>query len=49
MTREEFIKRIKELDAILLEEVDLELTDYAREQAHYGLEDVENIIKENEE
>jgi hypothetical protein len=49
MTRGEFIKQIEELDKILLEEVDLELTDYAREQAHYGLEDVINKIKENEE
>ena len=49
MTREEFIKRLEELDRLLLEEVDLELTDYAREQAHIGLEDVIDIIKENEE
>lgn len=49
MTREEFIKKLEELDSLLLEDVDLELTDYAREQAHYGLEDVVDIINENEE
>ena len=50
MTRSEFIKKVEELDRLLLEDVDREeLTDYAREQAHIGLEDVIEKIKENEE
>lgn len=50
MTREEFIKRLEELNRLLLEEVETdELTDYARAQAHYGIDDVIDIIKENEE
>jgi hypothetical protein len=48
MTREEFIKRIEEVDRLLLEEVDLELTDYARYQAHVNLESTIDVIKENE-
>ncbi len=50
MTRKEFIKKVEELDALLLEEVETEeLTDYAREQAHLRLESVIDIIEENEE
>ena len=50
MTRDEFIKRLEELDRLLLEEVETEeLTDYARGQAHFEIEDVINKIKENED
>ncbi len=49
MTREEFIKRLEELDRLLLEEADEEFTDYAREQAHINLLDTIDIIRENEE
>ena len=50
MSKDEFIKRLEELDRILLEEVEVdELTDYTREQTHYNLEDLINMIKENEE
>ena len=50
MNRDEFIKRLEELDRLLLEEVETdELTDYTREQAHYKLEGLIYIIMENEE
>ena len=50
MTRTEFIKKAKELDRILIEEMGVdEITDYAREHAHYVIEDLIKIIKENEE
>ena len=50
MKRIEIIKRLEELDRLLLEEIEAEeLTDYAREQAHYGIEDAIDILKENEE
>jgi hypothetical protein len=49
MTREEFIKRLEELDRLLLEEADEEFTDYAREKAHINLLDTIDIIRENEE
>lgn len=48
MTKNEFIKRIKELDRILLEEIEAEeLTDYSREHAHINLQDTIEILKEN--
>ena len=47
MSRDEFIKRLEELDRVLLEEMPVEeITDYAREQAHYNLESLIDIIKE---
>ena len=50
MSRDEFIKKLEELDRVLLEEMDIEeIADYAREQAHYNLENLIDIIKENEE
>ena len=50
MGRNEFIKKLEELDRVLLEEMPVEeITDYAREQAHYNLENLIDIIKENEE
>lgn len=50
MSRDEFIKKLEELDRILLEEMPIEeITDYAREQAHYNLESLIDIVKENEE
>lgn len=50
MNRSEFINKLEELDRILLEKIDVEeLTDYAREQAHYKLENLIDIINENEE
>ena len=48
MTREDFIKRLEELDTLLLEEVDLKLTDYARYQVHVNIESTVEVIKENE-
>lgn len=49
MNRDEFIKRVEELDRLLLEEVRTEeLTDYARYQAHISIESLIDIIKENE-
>ena len=49
MSRDEFIKRLEDLDRVLLEEMPVEeITDYAREQAHYNLESLIDIIKENE-
>lgn len=49
MKRKEFIEKLKELDRLLLEEVDLELTDCARYHAHIGIEDIIDIIVENED
>lgn len=50
MSRDELIKKLEELDRVLLEEMPVEeITDYAREQAHYNLENLIDIIKENEE
>ena len=50
MGRDEFIKKLEELDRVLLEEMPVEeITDHAREQAHYNLENLIDIIKENEE
>ena len=50
MSRDEFIKKLEELDRVMLEEMSVdEITDYAREQAHYNLENLIDIIKENEE
>ena len=50
MSRDELIKKLEELDRGLLEEMSVEeITDYAREQAHYNLENLIDIIKENEE
>jgi len=50
MTRDKFIRKLLELDRVLLEDMPIEeLTDYAREQAHYNLENLIDIIKENEE
>lgn len=50
MSRDEFIKRLEELDRVLIEGMPVEeITDYAREQAHYNLESLIDIIKENEE
>ena len=48
MTRGEFIKRLEEVDRILLEEVDLELTDYARCQTQGHIQSAINFIRENE-
>ena len=46
-TRQELIRKIEELDRILVEEVELEeLTDYTRSYAHSGFEDIiENVEK----
>lgn len=50
MNRNDFIKKIEELDRVLLEEMPVEeITDYTREQAHYSIENLIDIIKENEE
>lgn len=50
MSRDELIKKLEELDRVLLEEMPVEeITDHAREQAHYNLENLIDIIKENEE
>ena len=50
MTRRELIKILEEADRLLLEEVEVdELTDNAREHAHYGIEDVIDVLKANEE
>ena len=49
MNRSEFIKRLEELDKVLLEDMSVEeLTGYTREQVHYNLENLIDIIKENE-
>lgn len=47
MTREVFIKKLEELDKILLEEVETdEMIDETREDAHYGLEAIIDLLKE---
>lgn len=49
MSRDEFVKRIEELDRLLVEEVESEeLTDYARYNAHIHIESLIDIIKNNE-
>ena len=50
MDRNEFIKKLEELDRVLLEEMPVEeITDYAREQAHINIESLIDIIKANVE
>lgn len=49
MTRHEAIKKIEEIQRLLQEEVDLELTDYAREQAYFCLVGAVQYLEENEE
>lgn len=50
MNRDELVKKLEELDRVLLEKMPVEeITDYTREQAHYILENLIDIIKENEE
>lgn len=49
MTRFDLIKKLEEIDRQLLEEIDLETTDYAREHAHYSIEGAIDFLKENEE
>lgn len=50
MTRQELIKKLEELDRILLEEIETEeLTDYTREQAHYNIENLIDVLEENKE
>ena len=48
MTRFELIELLKECDEKLLCEVDLDLHDLAREQAHYSIESVIEHLQENE-
>lgn len=48
MTKADFIKKVEELDEILLTEtLDYSLCDYARAQAHYSLESVIEYLEEN--
>ena len=47
MTIRELIKRLEDLDELMLTEVGLELTDYAREHAHFALWDAIEHLKEN--
>lgn len=50
MSRDELIKKLEELDRVLVEEMGREvITDYAREQAHINFVNLIDIIKENEE
>ncbi len=51
MTIEKFIKQLEQLDEKLLEGLDdwQDLTDYAREQAHFCIEGAIQHLKENEE
>jgi hypothetical protein len=49
MTIKEFLEQVEELDRMLLEEVDLELTDYARAQAHFAIDHIREVVTENED
>lgn len=50
MKVEEFIKKVEELERVLLEELETEeLTDYARHEAYWYLESVRIVIEENED
>lgn len=49
MTRKEFLKHLTEAYRLLQEEVDLELTDYARFHACCCIDSAMEYIKENEE
>ena len=49
MTKNEFIKHLEEAKRILLEEVDLSVTDYARYKANVCIDAAMDYIKENEE
>ena len=48
MTRFELIELLKECNNKLLCEVDLELHDSAREQAHFSIENAIEYLQENE-
>ena len=48
MTRYELIDLLKQCDDILLCEVNLELHDLAREQAHFAIEAAIERLQENE-
>jgi hypothetical protein len=50
MTRRELINRLKEIDRLILEEIDSdEITDFAREQAYINIIDTIEKLTENEE
>lgn len=47
MTREEFIKKVEELDKMLMEEVETEaMIDETRADVHYGFEAIIDLLKE---
>lgn len=48
MTRYELIELLKQCDDKLLCDVDLELHDLAREQAHFAIKDAIERLQENE-
>ncbi len=48
MTRFDLIKLLEDCDDKLLCEVDLNLHDLAREQAHYAIQDAIERLQENE-
>lgn len=46
MTREEFIKKVEELDRVLMEEVETEeMIDETRADVHYGLEAIIDLLE----
>lgn len=49
MTRNDFIKHLEETYRLLQEEVDLELTDYARFEACCSIDSAIQFVKENED
>ena len=49
MTIKEIIKKLEEIDDLMLTEVGLELTDYAREHAHIDIMSAIEYLKENGE
>ena len=49
MTIKEIIKKLEEIDDLMLTEVGLELTDYAREHAHISITSAIDHLEENYE
>lgn len=49
MTIREMIKKLEDLDELMLTEIGLELTDKARERAHFAIWGAIEYLEENEE
>lgn len=49
MTIKEMIKKLEDLDDLLLTKIGLELTDYAREHAHICIQSAIDHLQENYE